>query len=215
MMKKMARLFLCSILILALVLSFSGCNEEKKILGSWKGNVDLSENVLSALVAEDEEMADCFSVDNFSFDIVFRFNEDGTYEMEVEEESAKKALEAFEEDLKKGFKKYVEKTIEKEGLDMTVEEFLEQADTTMDELVESALSEMPLESIVDSFNSEGNYSVKEGKLFTAPEGEEIDEDSYETYEIKDDKLTLLDVFGEGADDEGVKALYPMVFEKID
>jgi hypothetical protein len=95
---------------------------------------------------------------------------------------------------------------------------LEASEVDLDELVEEALGKKVMDEMVDSMTDEGNFEVKDGKLFMSDGLDyEIDEEVYETYELNGDELKLIESVG-GDDEEDLKdladELYPMVFERV-
>lgn len=218
-MKKFLSVLLCVIVSIAIPLTFSGCSEQKKFIGLWEGSIDLTDFINQGL-AEDEEMAEYIEIDECIFIVKLTFNEDGTYKMLVEEDAAEKTFDTIRENMKKGIEKYFEDYIESMDINMTVEEVLLASDLSLDALVEEAFSDEMIDSIISEMSSEGNYEVKDGKLFTSENlDSKIDENVYENYEITHDELILLesseeDDFKESTDTlEGLK-VYPMTFKKI-
>lgn len=218
-MKKFLSVLLCVIVSIAIPLTFSGCSEQKKFIGLWEGSIDLTDFINQGL-AEDEEMAEYIEIDECIFIVKLTFNEDGTYKMLVEEDAAERTFDTIRENMKKGIEKYFEDYIESMDVNMTVEEVLLASDLSLDALVEQAFSDEMIDSIISEMSSEGNYEVKDGKLFTSENlDSKIDENVYENYEITHDKLILLesseeDDFKESTDTlEGLK-VYPMTFKKI-
>ncbi len=213
-MKKKITSVLSLIVALVLILSLTGCGEQKKFIGTWETTIDMSD-FLNKSFDEDPEMADYLEVDDFSLVIKMTFNDDGTCRMFADEDQAEKAFEDVKKDLKKGFTEYFKDYIAASGLLLSVDEVLEDTGVDMDSLVEEAFGDDVFSEIMDGFASEGTFEVKNGKLFrSASLDTAIDEDVYETYEISDNSLTLLASFGDDSVDAEEMNLYPLIFTKV-
>lgn len=213
-MKKFISKVLVTVLTLSLMIFATGCgSEQDKLIGTWETNIDMTDYMNDELGAN-EELAQYIKVDDFSIVMQWTLKEDGTYKMAANEEKTKEMYEDLVQDIEEGIKKYFEDMIEQSSLDMTVDELLEQSGTTFDELIEDALGDELLEDMLEGFESEGKYKVKDGKVYMSDGlDSEIDEEEYETYEISGDELTLLEVVG-SEDTEEFEDMYPLVFKKI-
>ena len=213
-MKKKITSVLSLIVALVLILSLTGCGEQKKFIGTWETTIDMSD-FLNKSFDEDPEMADYLEVDDFSLVIKMTFNDDGTCRMFADEDQSEEAFEDVKKDLKKGFTEYFEDYIAASGLLLSVDEVLEDTGVDMDSLVEEAFGDDVFSGIMDGFASEGTFEVKNGKLFrSASLDTAIDENVYETYEISDNSLTLLASFGDDSVDAEEMNLYPLIFTKV-
>jgi hypothetical protein len=96
--------------------------------------------------------------------------------------------------------------------------------STINETVDSSVSQEMIDQMVASFVSKGTYEIEDGKLYSAPEGTELNKEQYETYKITADTLKLLSYVGDTAikDDAGndtgmsidPTTLYPITFTKV-
>lgn len=220
-MKKITSLVLSIVLVLTLSLSMIGCNEPEssntlsepeKFIGSWEASVDCAA-IFNKLFSAEEEMGEYIEIEEFELLLKVTFKDDGTYKKSVDKKSVEKAVDSLKKDLEKGLTKYFKAVIDSEGLNMTVEELLVASGTNMDDLLEEIFGEDDVNAFVSGFESEGKFEVKGGKFYTSEDlNSDIDEDEYETYEISQNELKLIDVFGE--DVEGEKDLYPITFKKV-
>jgi len=84
----------------------------------------------------------------------------------------------------------------------------------LEDAADQAYGDAMLKSLMDETEKEGNFKVKDGKLFLSDgKDKNVDEKIYDTYEINDDELKLIKSYG--SDDEDANALYPMTFERVD
>lgn len=212
-MKKKISVVLCALLVVAMMVSLTGCLDRVKILGVWKGDLDMTEFINESITEEDKSVAEYIKIEDFKITVVFEFNSDGTYSQKVDEEAFKKTAESFKEDMKEGMIKYFEAYLEEANVNMSVDELLAASNTDLDKMIAEEYDDDFFKDATDSMTNEGNYEVKGGKLFLSDGADHaVDEDVYDTYEIKGDTLTLLDTFG-GDNDEELKQFYPMVFTK--
>lgn len=213
-MKKRIALLLC--LVLALSAFLCGCGSEKDaLIGSWTGDMDLTEAVNSAIVeglgAEDADMAEYLTVDELKITMTMTFNKDDTYSLVVDEAAMEAAMRGMMDDMAAGMVEYFEVLLEAEGLDMTVEELLAYSGLSVETLAEEMYNSMGAEDMFSDLNSEGNFKVSEGKLFLS-DGLDyaVDLAIYETYTVENNTLTI----DKGtATDDYEDYIYPMVFTK--
>lgn len=211
-MKKNIARILCLIMVLSVVLC--GCSEEKnELLGTWTGDMDLSEALNASMALEGSGMEDYFNFTGFTVELTMVFNEDGTYSMSVSEESVSAAFDTIIAQLSDGMTQYIEDLLEAEGLDMTVEEFLELGGISIDDLIAEAFTEEMLTEVVAAFEASGQYKAEGGKLYTSSSVDEaISENAYDSYSISGTTLTI-EIVNAG-DDELAQYLSSMVLEKV-
>ncbi len=218
-MNKMMQKAFSLVLVLAMAVTLAGCATDKdQLIGEWVGTVDYAEMVDESLKEGlGDELADYFEISEFVITVNLEFKEDGTYTMEMDEDALEDTFDTFRSDLEDGLVSYFEELLKDEGLDMSVEELLEQENTTMDELMDEIFTDDAMDMLLEEFeevvSSKGNFDAEDGKLYTtAKKSEDIDEDLYEEYELDGDTMTLLstthDIEKEAED------LYPIEFERV-
>ena len=122
-MKKILSLVLIGAMLLTALLSFTGCGSDAdKILGTWETTWDMSDMLAKEVAGE--EIAQYMQIKDFAVVMRFTFNEDGTYKMEVSEESIKAAFETLKGQFVEGMTAYMEDMLADSGLNMSVEEAL-------------------------------------------------------------------------------------------
>lgn len=210
-MKKRIALLLCLVMVAAMCLCACS-NEKDAILGSWSGTMDMTEFVNAEMAAADPEMAAYMSLDTFELTFIMTFNEDDTYSMVLDEASAQAEIDVVADKMVQGVLNYMVDMLAEEGVEMTAEEVLAMSGITTEDLKAEFMSSVNLEDMLVEVNSEGNFEVKDGKLFTS-EGLDyaVDPQVYEIYTIEGDTLTIDK--GNSADSDGDFA-YPMTFTKI-
>lgn len=217
-MKPVTKKIVSMLLIAVMLLAFAGCGKSKsgdkeQFLGTWKATLDMTD-LLNESLREgigDDEMADFFVIDKFSFDVVFKFNDDGTYSTDVDQASLDKSVETMKTAVKDGLMDYFEVMIDGQELDMSVEELLELSGLSMDDLLEEAMPADLFDDVVAEFKLKGNWKAENGKLYTTESlSDDVNKAGYELYEITNAgiKLSLVD---ESEDESGV---FPMLLKKV-
>ena len=209
-MKRSLSIILCLVLLLGL----AGCSSDKDaLIGTWNGEADLTD-VINESFAADEELSQYVHVDSFKLPMVLVFNEDGTYSLGADKTAVQAEIESLKTDVSDGMTAYLEAMIKEQGLTgVTVDDLLTAMNMTMEDLVAEAFSEEAANELLEQMASEGNFDVKDGKLFLS-DGLDyaVDETVYETYTLEGSTLTLLEYVADDATEED-QALYPMVFTK--
>ena len=216
-MKKRLSALMCIILVLSMLLALTGCSggDKAKLVGKWKCEKDVAEVINRGIAIGDENIAEYVSIDEFKIVVYMEFNENDTFSMYADPASLDAAMDDMKEDLIEGLSKYMEDMIfEQTGLSLPVEEILELAGMTMDDLLAEIVTDDLVDEMVSEIASEGKFKAEDGKLHTSAGLQyEVDPAVYETYTLEGDKLTLLEYVGDDADANDA-LVYPMVFVKI-
>ncbi len=177
----------------------------ESVVGAWEAEIDLGSEVAAAYSGDDEMSQLMKNIDfsNIYYKMRLEFNDDGSYSMQYLEDGALAKLRAA---LKEGFVPIMEKICADEGT--TVEAVAASMDISVDEYYDQ-LVEVCMASVEPIFgqSTKGQYEVKDGRIYTFAEGEELDEDSYFEYTLDGNKLTL----SENIDGEAVNTL---VFDRV-
>ena len=206
---------LCLMLTLVLVVcALTGCsNEAGKLVGTWEGQINMTDLLMDALGAEFGEL---ITLGDVIFTMSITFNKDGTYKAELDRDSVETAFDGIWSDLEDSLIDMLEQEIAAMGLDISVEEMLEASGMDLDTLMEETLAEIDADSliddIVDEASFEGNFKAKGGKLFLS-DGYEYQPDPaiYEVYTVSGNTLTFSDP---GLEDSAFVGLYPITFTKV-
>lgn len=197
-MKRTICIFVSVVMLLSLSCLLSGCQSDTDdITGSWVADVDYAE-ALNAGISSVEGavlMKDYLKVDRFVLTTTFTFTENGTYTITYDEDSIANAIQSMKNDFKKGLDRYFADQIRSLGLKMTVAEYLATQRLTLDSLINSIFTRQVTDELVSGIadKTTGNYLAKDGKLFLTTDTEdEIREDSYDIYELKDNTLILME-----------------------
>lgn len=227
---KRTRFALLITLVAVMLFTLAGCGagDEAKFVGSWSTTIEMLPALEAGMkegAAEDPESADMLKYFEFSsFEITYKytFTEDGTFKGEVDTDALAIQIENLEKEARAGFEKMIQEQIDANNLDMTVEEFAKEADIDIDAAASDMFTAEMVEDLVSGMNTEGNFEAREGKLYCSAGLEYgIDEAVYNTYEITDTELIILDYIGpedelsalEEYEEYGIE-MYPMTFTRV-
>lgn len=206
---------LCFVLVLAMVFTLSGCgaSEKEKLLGTWEGEVDISAVLNTSFTSTlEEEVSGFLKFDGIFATVRITFREDDTYFICLEESSVDAMVSAMKEDIAAGLEAYLVQLIAGTGMQMTIDEIMEVMDTTMEEMVDSYITEDMVENL-KNLTSEGKFLAEDGKLYWSNGAEqEAENGNCDFYTMKKDTLTLTGPVGEA--DETAAGVYPVVLQKV-
>lgn len=227
-MKKLKRI---AALLLALVMVFALCacsadggkdkdsnkkEEVKKtdaelIVGTWESSVNIGDE-LAKVLESDMDMAEFMSYFDFGgIDITMQivFDKDGSYSVAyVDDGSSKKIEKAFRD----GFVEMFDALLE--GTGYTFADVAAQENMTEDEYLDTMV-EIAMQSITPLYDeiSAGTYEIGDGKLYMIEDGDDKDDDTYTTYKLSKNELTLKASYTDGEKD--TDSPFPMTFKLAD
>lgn len=215
-MKRRIAWMLCVALLGALLLPGCGIYEKKALVGTWTGSVDLTQPLNDVIEPQLGELNQFFTFDSFVLDCIVTFTGEGTYTMGFERSSVEKAFEQIMADLEEGMYAYMEQMLQDQGLDMTVEEYLEQGGSSAKRVMEQTLAAMApealIEELLETSAMEGNFDAEDGKLMLS-DGLEYQPDPavYHTYRLTGGTLTIEQGSAEGSQIDAL--FYPLILKK--
>ena len=216
-MKKYLFSALAALLLISVLIGMTGCsNEADALVGSWEGEVNYARYFNEGIVvAAGEELAQYWMVEDFSLTLVMTFRADGTYSMTVDQIKLEDTIANLKTKLTKGLTDYMRDLIEASGSEMTVDEFMSTLDISVDELIDQTLGDQMINAMVADCTFEGNYEVKDGKLYTSAGLDfSIDKNVYEVYEITQNTLTLMSLVSSGDTARLDAELYPITLIRV-
>lgn len=210
MNKHTARL-LALVLALVMMLSLTACGgEQKKLVGTWEGTLDLApayNEAMSAEVVVDQYL----TIDELNIVVLMTFREDGTYDLTVTDESIDHVMAHLREVLKKGIGEYLMMILGEEVEGMTIDEVLEMLEFDLDAMVEESVTPEMIEELSSELTATGTYNAEDGKLYMSDGFGEGEAATFDYYSLEGDTLTLE---SPGVPDESTEMLYPMVFHRV-
>lgn len=200
-------------IVLLVVAVYISTADERALVGEWKATADMTDYLQKEL-SSIPEFGTYIEVTDYSFVVYYTFYDDYTYKASVDEDSVNTAMENVKADLKDALYAYAEDVMQQNGLNMPAETMFALSGTSVDEIIEEAFSAESMEDIADEFFNEGNFEADDGKLYLS-DGYDyaVDPNSYETYELSDNQLVLINATGPDLDEEDLAA-YPITFEKV-
>lgn len=213
-MKRSISVIVSVALVLLMIFSFAGCGEKDKFVGTWRTEMNMAD-ALNEEFGKDPEMGEYMKVTDFTIVMDYTFNSDGTYKITTDKDSIAKAVENIKNDFTRGISAYFEDEIKRQELDISVEELLAYNNTTLEKFVEDSMAEMDIDRMANDIDNEGNYKVKDGKLFLSDGLEyNVDEAVYEVYEFDGEDIKILEsVGGDSENEEALAKLYPFTLKK--
>lgn len=213
MMKRTLFLGLCVLMLLSMLCLMTGCGAEDQFVGSWKGTIDMTKMIDDELKANPStaEMASYFNFENFAMDVVYTFNEDGTYSVAVDDASVAAMVADYRKGLADGLTKYFEDYLKKNNVNMTVDALLKASNTTLDAMVDDAVKSADLESSAAALEENGVFYVLDEVLYTAPDDD--GEESAYYYSFPSETELLFSEENVTAEVPASKYLFPMSLKK--
>lgn len=205
----------CVALLGALLLPGCGVYEKKALVGTWTGSVDLTQPLNDAIEPQLGELNQFYTFDSFVLECIVTFTGEGTYTVGFERSSVERAFEQIMADLEEGMYAYMEQILQDQGLDVTVEEYLEQGGSSIKRAMEQTLAAMDpealIEELLETTAMEGNFDAEGGKLMLS-DGLEYQPDPavYHTYRLSGGTLTIEQGSAEGSQ---IDALFPLILKK--
>ena len=208
----MKRILCLALVAIVLLSCFAGCSKESDaLIGTWAGEVNYAEYFNQGLQSvAGEGLAEYWAVEEFAITLILTFREDGTYSMTVDRQQLDETIAGLKKKLNRGLRDFMQDLIDASESTLTVDEFMESLDMDMNAMIEEAVGPDIVEALVNECTYEGNFSVKDGKLYTsAALAYGVDESMYEIYEVTQNTLTLLSVEGSNGNSLLNESLYPI------
>lgn len=211
------------VLVMAAAL-FAACGQDdgKLILGRWTATAEGGKYAAEDF-EEYGEYLDGLDLSDITLKLYMEFKEDGTYTAEIDEESAKAAVDAMFERMKPAFadmmKKEMAESMEMDPEEMTDETFnslLSMAGLgSMDDIFDSMKADMDPEEIFGDSSSSGKYMLKDGKLYMSDSPDEAADEETDCVSCKLTPATLtLDAAENEEVPEGLEDMLPITFTKL-
>lgn len=200
-MKKLLAILLAVVMVLGL----AACNSsgETTIVGTWKGEMDVGA-VLAALIQQDVDQ-------KIPCKMIFEFSPEGKLTTKMDEESAKKAVDAMVDVMID----MIRDLYAEEGGDLDAE--LAAEGMSVEDLKNQYREEMDLDDMLGDASEDSYYKFENGKIYVADEKEDLEEGDYDTCYIatlSGNKLTITDIETDGElASEALPGVFPLVFKK--
>ena len=203
-MKKLFAILLTLAMFLGLTAcGSSGDSAKPTIVGTWKGEMDVGA-VLAALIQQDVDQ-------KIPCKMIFEFSPEGKLTTKMDEESAKKAVDAMVDVMID----MIRDLYAEEGGDLDAE--LAAEGMSVEDLKNQYREEMDLDDLFGDTSDASYYKFENGKIYVADEKEDLEEGDYDTCYIatlSGNKLTITDIETDGElASEALPGVFPLVFKK--
>lgn len=218
-MKRIISILTAAVLLLGMVLMLTGCNDQKKLVGTWEAQLNLAQAMMDEMDLG-EELGDDFTIEQFNVTMILELRDDGTYTASIEESSMKTAFEGLLTEMEGAMRTMMEKEMESSGAGMSADEMLGLLGMTMDELIRSLMDELRasleeeavINNSLEEAKTQGKWTAKSGKLYLSDEPDEaVSEDDFEVYKLDGNTMTWTEHTGD--DLLELEGLYPVVWNK--
>ena len=178
------------------------------MLGTWNGKINISEEINKSFAESSNKLG--FEFKDIEIGVILKLNEDLTYSLEYDDSSFETTLRALKDEYAKGMKAFFEKFIKDNNLETTVEEILKTSGyNSMDEFVDSAVSEEKLEALMDIDTVKGKFIVEKNTVYITNSSVVKDEYvGYFDYGFYDTNLMI-----ENGNLFENRDFYPIIFER--
>ena len=205
-MKKFIKIAVFVLVITALICCASCDNKQNEIVGKWETKIPHTVLAANSRKGNEPYMA-YVNFENVYKRQVYEFDEDGVYKMTV---YVDEYIELYKDAVYEGISQYYQNQIENNNLDCTVEELFEKDGITKDSIT---LDDKALESLQKEKYSEGNYQIRQGRLYRSASKEyDVDKSIYMEYEIINGNLVFKNQVGGNV--VAGSTLFPLLFKKI-
>lgn len=202
-MKKRISVFLCAALV---CFAFAACNadsgqeettvaaatqsldeqQETALAGQWQCRLDMLE-IMDTMLGTDVDMSTYDG--ELVLEMNWEFTADGTYQMVITDDAWDTFLKGMEDMYKAIIREVFEESIRQANPSITIEEYLDAAEMTWDDVYESMNIEASMEAVPRMENSSGVYKVEDGKLYTSEEAE-FEEEEGTPFDLTEDELRV-------------------------
>ena len=203
------------IVMIASILVFlftTGCSQSRELaVGHWSAEVDMTdltnESIIEGMGEATGEVDEIPQMEGLFVMMDADFNEDGTFEMGINRASCEAYYQSVCDQCIDYMYQVYGQMIEQNGLDITVDELLESAGYTMEDIVGQFESSVDIDAMVQESTISGKYVMNGNRVFITVKGEEGT--SIDAGEVNGDTMTFI---GPDEDNEYAR-LYPFVFKK--
>ena len=214
-MRKFASYVLVLVMLAAL---FSGCGEQKKLLGTWECTVDVSDVILQLLDAQ--KLSSELDISGFAVTAQLSFLEDNTFRLELDQQKLAASFDTLLQELEDGLIGLLQEQLGVQGLGITVEELLALTGLTKEDLTEQLRRSLDGDQLMQALSAEllleGFYQVKGDKLLFCADEETKLENVYTLYTVEETVLTLSTHVGENSflGEHSILRTAPVTFTRV-
>ena len=206
------------LLVVIFAVSLCACSPGNPLAGKWNYNLKFSDIVDSyvknSIQSADESQKAMYEELYKAFDdcdvmLTMEFNNDKSFKLAVDDESAKSAIEKIKENMKTA----IPNAFKAMGMsDEVFEKYLKSQNKTVEDLVNQFTEEFSVDQLTKGVGASGNYELEDNKLFLFTGDKRVDA-NYCEVEIKGNELSITKVNGTVEGFKSVENILPMKFTK--
>jgi len=207
-----------ALLILIMTVSLCACSPGNPLAGKWNYNLKFSDIVDSyvknSIQSADESQKAMYEELYKAFDdcdvmLTMEFNNDKSFKLAIDDESAKSAIKKIKENMKTA----IPNAFKAMGMsDEVFEKYLKSQNKTVEDLVNQFTEEFSVDQLTKGVGASGNYELEDNKLFLFTGDKRVDA-NYCEVEIKGNELSITKVNGTVEGFKSVENILPMKFTK--
>jgi len=188
----------------------------ESIVGTFEGALDFAAVLMEMLTLSDPESAEYFDLHDLSVTIGFTFRDDGTCTMYFDEASMEAIVEPMTQQLVDSFYSMLEAVIAEQEIEMSVEDFLDVSNISLDTLVDEMSKQLLSEETLKEMTQEYNYKREDAKLYLSDEKpEDMTEEDANGYTLVNGTLTIEAPVEEDEDSQAlINAMFPMTLKRV-
>jgi len=201
-----------------MTVSLCACSPGNPLAGKWNYNLKFSDIVDSyvknSIQSADESQKAMYEELYKAFDdcdvmLTMEFNNDKSFKLAIDDESAKSAIKKIKENMKTA----IPNAFKAMGMsDEVFEKYLKSQNKTVEDLVNQFTEEFSVDQLTKGVGASGNYELEDNKLFLFTGDKRVDA-NYCEVEIKGNELSITKVNGTVEGFKSVENILPMKFTK--
>jgi len=206
------------LLVVIFAVSLCACSPGNPLAGKWNYNLKFSDIVDSyvknSIQSADESQKAMYEELYKAFDdcdvmLTMEFNNDKSFKLAIDDESAKSAIKKIKENMKTA----IPNAFKAMGMsDEVFEKYLKSQNKTVEDLVNQFTEEFSVDQLTKGVGASGNYELEDNKLFLFTGDKRVDA-NYCEVEIKGNELSITKVNGTVEGFKSVENILPMKFTK--
>lgn len=188
----------------------------ESIVGTFEGALDFAAVLMEMLTLSDPESAEYFDLHDLRVTIGFTFRDDGTCIMYFDEASMEAIVEPMTQQLVDSFYSMLEAVLAEQEIEMSVEDFLDASNISLDTLVDELSKQLLSEETLKEMTQEYNYKREDAKLYLSDEKpEDMTEEDANGYTLVNGTLTIEAPVEEDEDSQAlINAMFPMTLKRV-
>lgn len=209
-----------SAVLLAVILAvlLCACSSGNSLAGKWNYNLKFNDiidsYVKNSIDSADDSQKAMYEELYKAFDdcdvmLTMEFNDDKSFKLAIDEESAQSAITKIKENMKTA----IPNAFKAMGMsDEIFEQYLKSQNKTVEDLVNQFTDEFSVDQLTKGVGASGNYELEDNKLFLFTGDTRVDS-NYCDVELKGNEFSITKINGTVEGFNSVESILPMKFTK--